>query len=201
MVKEEVFKEIYINNSWGSKESKSGGGSELKNNIKLLYKLKELVENNNIKSIVDLGCGDFNWMKEFDFSLIDSYHGFDIVKQLIDDNNNKYSHKFSIMDITQEIPPKADLVICKDILFHLSYEDALKAISNIYSSGSKYLLTTTFVDSENKDIVTGGWRPINLETEPFLLKGVVDTWYNIEERDDIHKNKSLLLIDLRCRNE
>ena len=53
-------------------------------------------------------------------------------------------------------------------MVHLSYENIFKAIKNIKATGCKYLLTTTFVNQQqNYDIVTGDWRPINLQEYPF----------------------------------
>jgi len=44
------------------------------------------------------------------------------------------------------------------------------ARQNIRRSGCTYLLTTTFNQlPKNKDIITGEWRPVNLQQEPFLL--------------------------------
>ena len=35
---------------------------------------------------------------------------------------------------------------------------------------SQYLLTTSFTDrQDNKDIITGEWRPLNLQIAPFSL--------------------------------
>jgi len=41
-------------------------------------------------------------------------------------------------------------------------------LRNIRRSGSAYLLVTTFPDrKENVDIITGNWRPLNMEKPPF----------------------------------
>jgi cyclopropane fatty-acyl-phospholipid synthase-like methyltransferase len=53
---------------------------ELKQN--LLDLLEKFVKIFNVKTILDIGCGDFNWMKHFNFKLIDHYVGVDIVEQL-----------------------------------------------------------------------------------------------------------------------
>jgi hypothetical protein len=80
------FTEIYNNNGWCSPESRSGNGSELKNTIKLRSELPYLFVKYNIKSILDIPCGDFNWMKEVDLTNIE-YKGADIVESLINLNN------------------------------------------------------------------------------------------------------------------
>jgi hypothetical protein len=46
----------------------------------------------------------------------------------------------------------------------------MTALKNIKTSGSKYLLTTTFPERrKNQSIVTGEWRPVNLSEHPFNL--------------------------------
>jgi hypothetical protein len=68
----------------------------------------------------------------------------------------------------QDPLPEADLLLCRDCLVHLSFADIGRALSNVLRSGLPYLLTTTFPECEvNEDIVTGDWRPLNLELEPF----------------------------------
>lgn len=191
---QQVFTEIYLNNSWGSSESKSGPGSRVSANKKLLNLLDEFVVSHDIKTITDCGCGDFNWMRLFDFEKLDSYTGIDIVSPLIDSNNKKYgSNKvsFQCLSVIEDEIPTSDLIICKDVLFHLSYEDALKTIGNIRNSGVKYLISTTFSDFHNIDIKSGHWRPINLLTEPFLLGEPYQYWDNIEERNDHYSIKSI----------
>lgn len=57
---EEVFTNIYETKYWGDSEFYSGPGSEvfyLKDNY--VPFLKQFILDNSIKSIVDLGCGNF----------------------------------------------------------------------------------------------------------------------------------------------
>lgn len=190
----EIFTDIYNVNKWACEESKSGPGSRVSVNSLLLEKLKQFVNKNNIKSIVDCGCGDFNWMKLFDFNSIDYYLGIDIVEKLISENNSKFSDKkksFKCMSLVENEIPKKDLIICKDVLFHLSYSEAIQTIKNIKKSGSKFLLSTSFTGFVNFDIKTGGWRPINLQDVPFNIGQPFEYWENIENRNDKYSNKSI----------
>ena len=85
-----IFSTIYDTYGFGSDESRSGPGSTLYETEKLREKIKNLVKYKDIKSVVDIPCGDFNWMKE----IVDSfelYTGGDIVPQCIEENNKKYS--------------------------------------------------------------------------------------------------------------
>jgi hypothetical protein len=168
-----VFTHIYHTNRWGSAESVSGAGSELKNTEKLVSALNTSFRELNIHSVLDLPCGDFNWMRLVDLNGID-YLGADIVEALIAQNQNRYGHfpnvRFKVLDLLADPLPRMDLVLVRDCLVHFSNQNIQKALENIKRSGSTYLLTTTFTQLiRNKDIITGEWRPVNLQSAPFLL--------------------------------
>jgi len=93
--------------------------------------------------------------------------------------------------------PSADLILCRDCLVHLSYDDIRNALKNICSSNIRYLLTTTFPNRENRDIETGQWRPLNLEAHPFFLpKPIAVINENCSESKGAYSDKSLALWDL-----
>jgi len=167
---ENTFKKIYNNNHWNSKESPSGTGSEAKQTTTLIKKFDELIHEMEIKTLLDIPCGDFIWMNKVDLTQI-NYIGADIVADLIDENRQKYrsnSIRFTQLDLITDKLPRCDLIISRDCLVHLSNSDILKSIKNIIASNSKYLLTTTFVKhSLNYDIATGDWRAIDLLKPPF----------------------------------
>jgi len=167
------FTEYYYSNHWGGKESISGRGSDSSQTEILIQELVKLFKNYDIKSILDVPCGDFNWMKNIDLSG-KSYIGGDIVSDLITKNKELYRNRgnvtFKVIDITKDELPEVDLLIIRDCLVHLSYKDILKSISNIKKSNCRLILTTSFVDrKKNYNINTGDWRPINLEKKPFCL--------------------------------
>ena len=139
---EERFSEIYRRNAWGSSESASGSGSTLDMTSSIRSLLPELFSKYEIASIFDAPCGDFNWMREVDLNGI-SYIGGDIVEHLVDDLNSKFSSKtivFVHTDITIDSFPKSDLVLNRDCLFHLSYEDISLTLNNFLNSGGEVLL-------------------------------------------------------------
>ena len=142
----EIFQDVYTNWRFGGwPHSKSGGGSTLEETEVLRLQIRRLVQEKNIKSVVDLPCGDFNWMKEIVYGF-ESYTGCDIVPEIIADNQ-KYSNsiiKFVELDATKDQIPDADLLIVRDLLGHLSLEDGKKVIQNILNSKCKYLLSTTW---------------------------------------------------------
>jgi hypothetical protein len=173
---EEVFDIIYRNNYWGNRESQSGPGSTLEATRGLIEQINELIAELGVHSVLDLPCGDFNWMKYVNLKNVD-YTGADIVSDLVSLNNEKYADlniKFIRLDLLSDELPAFDLILVRDCLVHFSYDQIEYALNNIIRSGSKYLLTTTFIDLRwNRDIVTGDWRPLNLQKNPFRLPNPV----------------------------
>jgi glycosyltransferase involved in cell wall biosynthesis len=166
----EVFHKVYSTNFWRSAESWSGTGSDLAQTAEIRRRLPEIIRQFGVRTMLDIPCGDFHWMKEVDLDL--EYIGADIVEDLIGDNLARFSsskRRFNVLDITKDSLPAVDMVFCRDLLVHLSYADAFAALKNLRTSGSTYLLTTTFTRrSRNFDIpTTGEWRPLNLQLEPF----------------------------------
>ena len=166
----ETFTKIAGNNAWLASESVSGIGSSLQQTAEITTQLPAVLKSLQVERLLDLPCGDFNWMQKVDLSGI-HYTGADIVEHLITSNQQKYANKnntFITLDLLKDDISAYDLIFCRDCLVHLSFADIQKAIANIQKSGSKYLMTTTFpAQTTNEDIITGGWRPIHLEKAPF----------------------------------
>ena len=167
---EQIFTKIYHENAWKDDQTASGPGSRLEETEIIRSELPRLIEKYKINSILDLPCGDFFWMRTVDLNI--DYTGADIVLDMIRNNQlhyGSYSNKrFICIDILGNRIPSADLFLCRDCLPHLSQKDVLQAIKSIISSTCSYLFTTTFPEVEtNLDIVTGAWRPINLQIHPY----------------------------------
>ncbi|MGE0645957.1 MAG: class I SAM-dependent methyltransferase [Nitrospira sp.] len=164
-----MFTEIYKNNLWNNEESRSGGGSTLKKTQKIRKGLQDLLKEECIGSLCDAGCGDFNWMKELDLAGV-SYTGIDIVKAIVIANQARYEKDnlvFREMDITKDDLPSFDLILCREVLFHLPFTDVCRALNNFKKSGSKYFLTTHFPNIQtNIDVKMGQCRGINFERPP-----------------------------------
>ena len=142
----EVFTNIYQNWGFGGDESRSGPGSSLDETEKIRNQIRKLVLEKNIKTVVDIPCGDFNWMKEIVYGF-EKYTGGDIVPDAIE-HNQKYANQiinFIEFDLTENVEiPEADLLIVRDVIGHLPLEKGKAAIENILKSKCKYLLSTTW---------------------------------------------------------
>jgi len=167
------FNEIFKTNYWSSKESVSGSGSTLWYTENLRNKLPDIFDRYSIKTIFDAPCGDLNWMNLLLLKININYIGGDIVKDLIDLNKSKYEKSninFIHIDLTKQEFPKADLMLCRDCLFHLSYQDTKALLNNFINSGIPYLLTTThknYNHFHNKNVKTGDFRLIDLFSAPY----------------------------------
>ncbi len=191
----EIFAEIDQRNVWHEEESVSGYGSALSQTKTVIEEIPKVLRELNIKTIFDIPCGDFNWFREIDLS-DNIYLGGDIVKDIILRNIEKFKAdniSFVEFNLLEDIQEKMDLVFCRDCLVHFSIADIRSALKNIKKSNSRYLMTTTFTREENnKDIVTGGWRPLNFIKPPFNFpepKIIINE--NCTEKDGIFSDKSL----------
>ncbi|KOY86794.1 hypothetical protein AD998_12160 [bacterium 336/3] len=201
MTPKEVFTKIYQEHYWGNKDTVSGTGSTLLQTQTLIQELPSLLKKFEIKSILDIPCGDFHWMQKIDLEGI-IYTGADIVEKLIENNTQKHQKspfiEFQTLDLITSPLPKADLVIVRDCFVHFSYENIFKAINNIKASGSKYLLTTSFTaHTTNTNIVTGQWRTLNFELPPFNFPSPVFIINeNCTESNGAFRDKSMVLWEI-----
>lgn len=168
----DVFNLIYAKNIWGSEESCSGFGSTLRETENLRLELPALLRQLQIHSLLDIPCGDFNWMKNVELGSL-RYTGADIVPELIQETARLHANgnrEFLCLDLLTDPLPNRDAILCRDCLVHLPNKAVLQALANIRASGARYLLATTFPGHlANDDIALGFWRPINLERPPFNL--------------------------------
>lgn len=185
---EQKFNKIYEDNYWLDRESRSGTGSNLTSTKSIRYHLPIIFKKFKIKKIFDAPCGDFNWMsKIFPINNID-YLGADIVDNLILINKKKYENnkiRFQKLDIRLNKLPRADLMICRDCLFHFSYDDIFLFLKNFLNSDIKYILLTSHLNDKfkfkNKNILTGDYRLIDFFSKPFNFnKNYI---YKFDDRD------------------
>jgi len=167
----ERFKYINRKNIWGTSDSVSGLGSTLEQTTEIRKVFPKIAKELQIVSMLDVPCGDYFWMRHVDLSFLKTYIGADIVDDLVLANSKYATQKvsFRYINLLSDQMPTVDLVLCRDCLVHFSFLDIFTAIENIIRSGSKYLMTTTYynIGRRNVDILTGEWRPINLQLPPF----------------------------------
>jgi len=172
---EKTFTNLYEGCGWGNNNMKeysgsSGGGSTIQfNGNTYVPFLRNFIINNNIKNVVDLGCGDFVCGNLIYDSLNIKYTGYDAYKKVVDYNstrmdNSKY--KFLHLDFCNKKEDIIDgeLCILKDVLQHWSLKNIYNLLDYlVYNKKFKYILITNCSNQieDNIDVGDGGWRQLN----------------------------------------
>lgn len=204
---EKVFENIYASNVWGGKKGEFYSGDGSRNEWASIYAewIKSYVTENNIKSILDIGCGDFQVMKQALNGLDINYLGIDIVGDLIAHNQKTYGSKkvqFKKLDaITEPLPP-AHMVTIRQVLQHLNNQQIQSILNKI--SAYAYLAVTEHVplkpSSYNADkthgphIRTRTGSGVFIDQPPFEIK---NTSVALEYRADEKIKKKIVPAVLR----
>ena len=171
--REQIFTRIHDEHIWGG-VSKSGTGSDISQTGVVRAELPKLLKRLGVTSILDIPCGDLHWISRVVFDPNMKYIGADIVPRLIEENRQRNipNAEFEVLDIVVDLLPRTDLVFVRDLFGHLADDEIQKALNNVRVSGAEYLVATTFPRiTKNTDIMTGGWRRINMDL--YGLKAVM----------------------------
>lgn len=190
---EAVFVEIYDKDLWNGLP-----GSIPEYTAPIWKNVEEVVNSLGVRSLADIGCGQAKWLPSVHLPKVD-YIGLDIAPNAITQLDSKvFSHwndaGFGVMDVTQEIPPKVDLVLLRHVLQHLSTKNVAGMLRNIMLSESKYLLVTSFTAQRLEayaDIADGEFLPYNVSN---FLHGT--PLFAIPEPNVILTDEMLVLYDL-----
>ena len=183
----EIFTDIFVNRKWAHSDypdtPPSGPGSSLDYTQNLRAELPKLFEQFQIQTVFDAPCGDLTWMSDVLKSCPTvQYTGGDIVEPMIEQHKTTYpEYNFVTIDIIKDPLPAADIMICRDCLFHFPINDIKKFLKNFVKSDIASLLTTSHVMYSNTpDIELGGYRELNLFdtnfnfTRDYIYK--IDDW-------------------------
>lgn len=173
-----TFSGAFHQNLWGDVSSRSGPGSSLEQTRAIRSRIPDLLLRLRARTMLDIPCGDFFWMKEVRADLepiLSTYIGADIVPEIIRENRERYQTSkflFQVLNLTKDDLPRSDLVLIRDCFLHLSFLDIISAIRNVQRSGSIYLLASTYTNPRSNVDTDGDslWgRAINLCAPPFLF--------------------------------
>ena len=173
---EKKFNFIYKYKYWQNinNGSLSGAGSNLDDSThNLSIELPSFIDKHQIKSFLDIPCGDWEWMSKLNLNNVE-YIGCDIVEDMIMANNKKYSNvktSFIKKNLSHDDLPESDIILVRDLLVHLKYSDIILCLNNIKKHNYKYIAITNFPKlSKNIDNKFGDrWKPINFNLKPYLL--------------------------------
>ncbi len=181
-----AFEKIYRDADWGTNTNgigNSGTGSTLAATALYRQYVQTFLKEHDIKSVVDAGCGDWEFSQKLDFTGID-YKGYDIVPVLIDQNTKRFTKpniKFFVGNMIEDDLPAADLLISKHVLQHLPNADVKKFLDKQLKKYKHVLLTNgvngEFLSGLNKDIKPGDYRELDITRPPFNVQGAKELTY------------------------
>ncbi|OAQ40444.1 hypothetical protein A5893_05710 [Pedobacter psychrophilus] len=197
---ENIFTKIYDNNYWGKAENGrkyySGSGSS-DENIKLYTNfLIDFIIEKKLKTVFEIGCGDFTIMEKVLKETDVNYIGADVVKKLItdlNDQNQKENIHFIHINAVNDNYPIADLCIIRQVLQHLNNHQISiilqKAKKFKYVLITEHLPLNPMVKNGNKNM--GGYirlqnkktSGVYLESNPFSLTAKTVLIYASDELD------------------
>jgi len=172
---ERVFSDIYSRNLWGGPPGDfySGTGSDSAVAEPYVDAVSRFITSNGIRSIVDLGCGDFRVGRQLVIRTGVSYHGVDVVPELVARNVEVFGGEgvtFSNRDITTDALPQAEVCLIRQVLQHLSNEQVSRVLRRC--EGYRYLIVTEHfpgaVQSINLDIPHGPHTRVDYGSGLFL---------------------------------
>ncbi|MBC7520968.1 MAG: class I SAM-dependent methyltransferase [Sandarakinorhabdus sp.] len=149
----------------------SGAGSTMDATATLRARLPALLTELDATSLLDVGCGDLHWMSKLQLPC--PYLGIDIVPAVIARNTAEFgseTRRFAVANAVADALAPADVILCREVIFHLSFADARALLRNLLTTGCRWIMLTS--DSAtlfNADIESGGARILNLEIAPFRL--------------------------------
>jgi hypothetical protein len=207
---EQIFTYNYDNKIWGQTISthyngNSGEGSDVEyNKDSYVPFLKEFITNNNIKTIVDLGCGDFRCGELIYNNLDILYTGYDTYKKVIDYHLTQYElpttesePKFSFIHLdfynNKEKIINGDLCILKDVIQHWTLDNIYNFLDYLIESKKfKYILicNCNYQNTDNTDIINGDFRPLSCDYFPLKKYNPTKLYnYNTKEVCVIEKKE------------
>jgi hypothetical protein len=174
------FSRIYDESEWGRG---SGSGSYPYFTIEYRAFLEKFLRMNSIKSVVDLGCGDWQSTRFLDLDDM-LYMGFEVVESVIERNNASFgseTKRFSMVPADLTAIPRADVLIMKDVLQHLPDHEILRYASLVFPRYRFCLITNSYEKNlvrKNVDIDYGDHRTLDLTAPPYNLDGayVLEYW-------------------------
>lgn len=162
----EVFTDIYQRKVWGDG---SGGGSG-EQALPYCQFITNYMINSGVYTVLDIGCGDLRVARNIDFGFA-AYIGVEASTQFRDVSQTPMRGVIlDGFDVLTEDLPAADLVLCKEVLQHLSNEQVQTLLDRTAHYKRRLFTNSVFSmegKTQNDDIETGDFRPVDLTLPPF----------------------------------
>ena len=178
-----IFTNIYNNLSWGNNfclhySGSSGPGNFIEFNSQYIAFLQQFIRNNNIKLIVDIGCGDFQSGNILYDNLDIYYFGYDVYEKIINYNVNEYipnyKYHFNVLDCYNNMKniPLGDLCIIKDVIQYWSNNSIIVLLNYLINNKRfKYILICNSCNQsqDNNNNITGQYRELSCDYYPLKM--------------------------------
>ena len=189
-----IFNDIYMNEKWNNKIKNvplSGPGSSLEIAKNFMFFMDKFIKDYNIKSVIDIGCGDLTWISKSNFFNDNNviYLGMDISDFIINKNELNFPNKkFIVNNVVEKFDNSCELIILRDVIFHLSNNDILNIFKNIKNK-FKYICITNCKNKINNDnFDKWHFSEKNIHNSPFNIS--INYLHKIEEKNF---NRDILL--------
>ena len=167
-----VFTQLHRDGAWGSG---CGPGATLEYCQPLVNFLTTYFADHDVKTLCDLGCGDFQWQPALVANTGVKYIGIDCIDALIEQNRATHAsttHEFKSIDfaaaqVTQL--PEADVYLIKDVLQHWTSDDVNQFLTELLAarpSADVLVINCVHQDDDKRDIQTGQFAPLNKARYP-----------------------------------
>jgi hypothetical protein len=128
-----TFDLVYTRGLWRNGEDFSGEGSRGPWAEQYCALMRGEIERRGIRSLADLGCGDFAIGAKL-ADMVNDYVGVDIVERLVAANQRRHgsaNRRFLCADLTRDRLPEADAAIVRQVLQHLSNGEIHAVLRNV----------------------------------------------------------------------
>lgn len=173
-----VFANVYRNNGWGrapdGRPYYSDSPEALTRPIRKV--VTDFIKARSIRSVVDLGCGDFEMASGIDMQGA-TYVGVDIFPDLIAWNTAHFGQvgrSFCVADIVEDDLPDGDLAMIHTVLYILSEQDVRRALAKL----EKYPFV--LVTDGQPDIPSDARRNIDKKTDKYTRHDYYNNGFYLE---------------------
>jgi len=120
--------------------------------------INKYIKDNNLTSVIEFGCGDGNQLKYMNYEkflgLDVSQTAIDICKKKFKGDKTKNFIVYNPKNFDRKLLPESDLVICLDVLYHITNDDEFeKTLQEIFSCSARFVIlyTTLYKTKNNAD--------------------------------------------------
>lgn len=161
-----IFTDIYMQDLWGLARMQP-----IEDRLDAYAQLIDsLLTARGITSVLECGCGFWTCQQRINWTGR-TYAGFDVVPLIVDKNTEKHAAPniaFHLLSDETTLP-RAELLICKDVLQHLPNEDITELLPRFKQAAPLLLIINDIEPPENTNgrIERGGYRALDLARPPF----------------------------------